>query len=186
MAVTSIFSHIYLAVQQRLAAVINKEKKVRFIEHNLGQLLDEQPQLTYPAVLIDMSDATFTAIGENVQTGEVIVKLSLVLKPHSDTNNLTPTQVRETGLKFYELEHLVHTLMQGWQPSYIYENVEQMPQNVFGKFARISARTNNSRADLRVRDLSYRIAFEDYSTQHAVYYAPASPVIDFEIEAGAS
>lgn len=172
----SVFSNLFLALQQRLGGLGGRDKTIRYIDHDLGQLLQEKPPLSYPAILIDMSEFNFKMLGRNVQTAEGIVKLRLVLSPHSATSSLTPIEQREKGLKFYEVEHAVHQALQQWQPVYLdEEGRDTIRSNYFGVLSRAEVRTDNKRADLRVRALSYRIAFEDYSTQQHTEMWPTPP-----------
>lgn len=176
------FSQLFLALQQRLSGLGGRDKTIRYIDHDLGQLLQEKPPLSYPAVLIDMGEFNYKMLGRNVQTAEGIVKLKLVLSPHSATSSLTPIEQREKGLKFYEVEEAIHQALQQWQPVYLIEGRDTIRPNYFGAFSRVEARTDNKRTDLRVCELSYRIGFEDYSTQYHTDMAPTPPfVIDTDL-----
>lgn len=179
----SIFSNLFLAVQQRLESLGGRDKTIRYIDHDQGQLLQEKPPLSYPAVLIDMGEFTFKMLGRNVQTGEGILKLRLVFAPYSATNSITPIEYREKGLRFYELEDAIHQALQQWQPVYLIEGRDTINPNYFGTLTRIETRTDNRRADLRVRELSYRITFEDHSTKRTTDMWPTPPlVIDSELQ----
>jgi hypothetical protein len=170
------FSQLFLALQQRLDSIGGRDKTIRYIDHDFAQLLQEKPPLSYPAVLIDMSDFNFKMLGRNVQTAEGIVKLRLVLSPYSATSNLTPIEQREKGLRFYEVEDAIHQVLQQWQPVYLVEGRDAIRPNYFGAFSRVEVRTDNKRADLRVRELSYRITFEDYGTQQSTGMWPTPPL----------
>jgi hypothetical protein len=122
-------------------------------------------------VLIDFEDFDFENLGENVQTacGTVVVRLGFA--PHSNSSKLTPATYQQQAIAYYDLEWLLHKAMQGWTPG-----------SDFGSLIRTSATTQKRTDSYRVRELRYSIAFEDYSAKHQQQYAPATIIVNDEIE----
>ena len=70
---------------------------------------------------------------------------------------------KEAALHFYDIEWDLHKILQAWDPG-----------DNFGHLDRISAITQARPDQLRVRELRYTIAFEDYSTKLEAFTAPAT------------
>jgi hypothetical protein len=189
------FSYFFLALQERIAALERRigaetEKVFRYVNHDLGTLDEGLPAISYPAVLIDMSNFRFTDMSSNVQQGQGEVLLKVVFAPYSSTCSLTPLTWKEKGLSYYDMEETLHRALQGWRPEYLVETapanpegdpptepvVEDMLQH-FGALDRASTTTENRRSDLRIRHITYSVAFEDWATKPVVEMADPLPLV---------
>jgi hypothetical protein len=187
------FSLLFLALQARIDTIVDSDnnKIFRTVDHDLGYLDEDIPPVNCPAVLIDMNSFKFSDMASNCQIAEGTVVFKIIFMPYSSTNTKTPLQWKEKGLNYYEIEEQLHQALQGWAPVYnvlvtpadpnaipptedVYKDVLA---DVFGAFDRVNARTSNKRKDLRIREITYSIEFEDYGTKPDVIYIPVTPVI---------
>ena len=171
-----IFSNLYLVLQSKLSAISG----IRFVAEDTGQLFDDQPAVLFPCIFINIDNVQFSNIAENCQMGMVYVVLKLVCDVYSDSSGNTPLSSKEKGLNYLAIESQIHQVIQGYSPSSDAVPVvspEAQPTgwaDVFGAFDRVSAVTNKQRPDLRIRELTYSLGFEDYSTANIITYAPAT------------
>jgi hypothetical protein len=179
----SINALLFLALQQYILSLrySNGTPVIRTVDHDLGFLEDDMPPLSYPAVLIDMSSFNFTNYSEHVQKAEGIITCRLVFAPYSGTNNHVPVDFVKKGLQYYEIEHIVHKALHTWSPQYLVDDSNVIPDDIFGSLIRTATKTDTSRRDLRVRNLSYRLAYEDYSTQRVIEYVAATLGLQMEM-----
>lgn len=170
---------LFLALQQRIASLTSGHAPVfRFIDHDLGQLDDDVPGIAYPAVLIDMPSFTYTDLGEHIQQAEGIITLRIIFAPYAATDSVTPVRTQLQALHYYDTEQQLHQLLHCWTPNYLLDDEDIIRPNFFGSLYRVSARTSDRRRDLRIRELSYRIVYEDHSMQHQYMTLPAEMEIN--------
>ncbi len=110
----SAFSKIYLALQDR---IINECKDVKWVEQDFGQdNHKERPNVAFPAVLIDFTDAKYDELGNGGQTCMLTVRLRLLLATFSQSYSVAPDEVREKALEYFETEKRLVDALHGWQP----------------------------------------------------------------------
>jgi hypothetical protein len=153
------FANLFLAVQTQIAAVAS----VKHVDQDLGQFEDERPPVTFPAVLIDVDNFIFSDAGENIQLANGQLILRIGFPPYSASSNVVPTQYKQSAINYYDIEYAIHAALQGWSPG-----------DAFGKLDRVSARTEKRTDNLRVRIVTYSIAFEDYDNAIAHSFIPAT------------
>lgn len=166
MPITSPFANFYLNTIERLST---EAPIVRYIEQDLGQMDNYpeggRPPVSFPCVLIDIDDTAFEEIGENCQLGEGILQVRVCQPTYSAANNLTPTEVRNTALNYYETEQQVHNALHGWAKDNI------------SKLVRVSAKLEKRNDEYRVRVMRYRFGMEDNSTARVRNSVARPPVI---------
>lgn len=167
----SLFALIFLSIQKR----INDTTPVRYIVEDSGQLKDEKPGLSYPAVLIAIEETSFNTGGANYQQGVLSVKVTVVTVPYSSTSNITPLEYRQKGLKYYDHEKQVHDTLQGWSPDFIVDGADVLG-DITGSLDRTKARMNRSRGDLRIRECVYSLGVDDFSNIVLPDMAPVNSV----------
>lgn len=168
----SLLALIFLSLQQRIIA----ETHVRHVNEDSGQLADEQPAISRPCVLISFQLSSFTGMAQNCQLGRVTVSLKIITEPHSSSANNTPDKFKKLALSAHEIEHEVHQALQGWSPGYLVED-EDILQDVTGSLTRISSQPDNSRADLRIRQVTYNLGIDDYGTHTWQEYVPVTGLL---------
>lgn len=165
------FKTLFLALQER---ILQEVEEIRYIDQDLGQLSEDRPPLSLPAVLIDFSDFDFEDLAENKQIGEGAVVVKLVFDVYSNSNNLTPEEWKNKALSFYDTEWSIFKALQGWKP--------HDPSWSYGYMMRTNVVTEGSYPGLRVRNLQFSISFEDdKAVTHYDSTTLPPPVIDSEL-----
>lgn len=163
------FANLYLAIQER---IIDEVPEILFVEQNFGQLDDYsnggRPPVQYPCALIDFQNFGFENMGENTQRAEGDITITLAFAQHGQTHNGQPDAWREAALNYYDIEWKLHKALQGWAPG--------NPDD-FGYLTRTSVVKDNRPLYVRLRTLTYRLAFEDYSTQPTQTTVVKPPVV---------
>jgi hypothetical protein len=156
------FANIFLAIQSYVAALTNNNVPlIRYIDQDKDQVhMQERPAVDFPFIFIEFDRWTFENAGENIQTAEGDIIITLGFAPYSDTSQVTPEQYKEMGLSYYDIEFQLHKALQGWVPSIAGSAIPYV-----GTLTRTSSVKDNRRPDIRMRKITYRCAFEDYSTQ---------------------
>ncbi len=188
-----LFANLYLVIQDKIKGLTHSNKPlIRFIAEDTGQLSDEVPAVTFPCILVNMDDARFTDLSENVQMGVVNIRLILVMEVYSSSSSITPQKPKEKALSYMDIESRLHKALQAWSPSDqdvpVQEDGQQPEgwEDIFGSLDRVEAKTNKQRDDLKVREITYSLGFEDYSCYDPGAYVPVTPDIttEFEIDTG--
>ncbi len=111
---TSIFSLLFLAIQQRLQAIQTGSPAAaafNFIDQDLGQLETRAPSGRYPvewpAITIDIEDSNFTNMSANTQQGVLNVCIRIGFPAFSSTEMNVPATYKNKALYYYDLEDLV-------------------------------------------------------------------------------
>ncbi|MES2701817.1 MAG: hypothetical protein V4649_04215 [Bacteroidota bacterium] len=162
------FAKLFLEVQEQIKREV---PAVAHIDQDLGQLSRSRPPVSWPCVLVDFENFRFKNLGENVQTAKGTVVLRLAFAPHSNTTAATPAPYKEQALSYYDIEWHLHKALHGWTPG-----------DEYGSMVRTSAITQDRADSYRVRELRYKIAFDDYSTKRELLYTRAAIVVQNEIE----
>ncbi|OJW78583.1 MAG: hypothetical protein BGO69_00935 [Bacteroidetes bacterium 46-16] len=153
----SAFANLFLLLQQR---VQDNVPAITYIDQDLGQInpgVEEFP-VTFPCLLIDFEDFKFKNLSEHVQTAEGTVLFKLGFSSYSSSAQMATEASKEAALNFYDIEWDLHKVLQGWDAG-----------DYYGHLDRSSAITQKRPDQLRVRELRYTIAFEDYSTKLETY-----------------
>lgn len=154
----AILKSLFTSLQDKLSDIKDDTGKNIFgiVDFDFGQLEDERPALSYPALLIDFSDVNWQQLAENCRTGDMLISIKLVFTPYSQTSNITNPTFKEKGLKYFELEKIVQSTLEGWTPN---------PPEVFSALTAEKVTTSKERTDLRIRVLTYSIGIDDYSNK---------------------
>lgn len=147
----SFYARLYLALQARIQTEL---PEIKWIEQDFGQDVfdDWRPNVAFPAVLIDFSNSTYTAMQGNIQLGEVKIQIRLLFAPFSQSYHKAPSAVKDKSLDYFEVEHRLFTTLQGWT------NGDCTP------LIREQARSNNrNEIGLRIRELTFSTEYEDWS-----------------------
>jgi hypothetical protein len=155
------FHTLFLAIQQQLQ---HEVLTLSHIAHDVGQLTEKsRPSVSWPCALIDFEEFTFTQLAENVQqaTGTIVIRLGF--STCSSTAHVAPAAVKQAAMAGYDTEWQVHRALQGWHPD----------AHFAGALQRTSARTQRRTDGYRVREVRYRISFDDYSTRTQQSYTAA-------------
>ncbi len=172
-------ANLFIALQNLISALTDGDGKKYFpyVDQELGQLEaytpGGRPPVSWPCVLIDIDNITYQPIGENAQTAIATVIFRLGFPPYSHSSNITPSDSRDKAIYYYQLEQILHQALQGKAPQLTVDD-EDILADVFGHFQRTSASTEAREDLIRVRVITYTIAFEDYSTKHRLQLTPSA------------
>jgi len=149
------FANFFLAIQARVQNVMPANT---YIDQDMGQLKNDKGTVrlpvTWPCVLIDFEDFEFENMADNVQAAKGTVVIRLGFAPASNSSATTPDEYKMLALSYYETEFMLHKALQGWSVG-----------DDYGNLCRTHADTQRRSDTIRVREIRYSIAFEDYSTQ---------------------
>lgn len=147
----SFFAKIFLDLQERITSEV---PEVKFIDQNIGQygFDDFKAKALFPCVLIDFPNTTYSALQGNIQLGVAAINISLMFDTYSQTYNIAPTEVKELGLSYLDIEQKIFKALQGWSTDY------------FTPLIRTDTKSQNRNdIGLRIRDLNFSTEFEDWS-----------------------
>ncbi len=181
-------AELFLHIQAKIATLTTSIDGVdqpcfRYIDQDLGQLEGSSGRyaVSWPCALIDIDDFIYTAISHNCQlaSGKVIIRIGF--PPLSGSHGSAPEEYRERAIFYYELEHILHHTLHGWKPANEYAaDAIPLPLQGFGVLNRIASKTARRKDNVRVREVTYAIAFEDYTTAppRLTTAIPANIIID--------
>ncbi len=101
---------LYLKIIELLGTV----PEIRHVDLQYGQLQEEQPPLSYPAVLVSMSQ-TSENIDDLYQIHTAQITLQLVCKMAGETNSLAPAARREQALAYLDVSEKLYKVLQGYE-----------------------------------------------------------------------
>jgi hypothetical protein len=146
----AVLANIFLNVQNRLSEL----PELKFIDQDLGQLeIDEvgerESPVAFPCSLFDIAEIRYTDNSFNSQQGEGILEVRLALLAYSAaTHYYKDNKHKQNALAYYNIEHRVNKLLQGWSNS-----------EYFNPLSRMSAQTERRKDNIRVRVLRYSFGF---------------------------
>lgn len=120
----------------KLIQLLSEIPELNYIDLNCGQLQEEKPPISYPAVLINLN-ANSTDIDGLFQLYTGTIELTIVCKLLSESNNNAPEEVREKSLRYLELTENIWKKLQGYNDAY------------FDKITHLTVRDQNIRKGLK-------------------------------------
>lgn len=140
------FANLFSELKTLLMAVSG----VRFVDLDWNQLDFENPPISYPAVLVDFPETSFSQFQRH-QNGRVLVRLKIIYASFTNTSSLTPGDLESTGLAFFELEQAIYEALQTKDASGLLADV----------LIRKSAITEKRDDGLRVRVVDFECSYID-------------------------
>lgn len=144
------FAHMYLEIMARIK---DQVPDISYINLDLGQLenYEDRPAVSFPCVLLDFDNFTFSDMLNNSQIAEGTVRVRLAFAPFSNTSSLTPQIAQAKGLNYLEIERNLYKALHGWDGT------------DFGALMRESVETEKREDPLRVRSMNFSTTFQDNS-----------------------
>lgn len=179
-------ANLFLAIQATIAALHDEQNKKYFpyVNQDFGQLEyytpPGRPAVAFPCVLIDIDETEWSSMSQNTQQGFTRIKLRIGFPPYSSSSNITPDDVKEKALYYHDLEQILHQALQGKAPVYLDDQDQDVLADVFGHFNRIHSVTEKREDFIRVRELTYTIGHDDFTTKRSYITVPAQPIITAE------
>ena len=142
---------LFLAIQARIQEQV---PEIKYIDQNLGQYMNEEfrKQMLFPCILVDFPVTNFSALQGNNQLGDATIMITLFHDIWNNTNNLTPTAVKEAGLNYLSIDQKVFMALQGWNPDFCTPLMRSQHKS-----------QNSNDIGLVVRETQFNTSFEDYS-----------------------
>lgn len=159
---------IFEAILQRLMTVPD----LRYIEQDLGQLenYDMRPAVSWPCALLEIDDFDFSDAENNlVQIAEGFLQVRIGLVKYTDSNNLTPANIRPNGYRYMEVADLVAKALHGWQPPGC------------TRLIRRNAVTEKRDDDIRVKVLRFAFSYKEDLAQAKAIAPRPSVVIETSV-----
>lgn len=146
----SYFAELYLDIQERIKSEVTE---IEWIEQDFGQDAYDKwrPNVAFPAVLIDFTNAEYDNIANEGQTAEVTVTLRLLVAPFEQSYEDAPLEVKQGALEYFELEHKLVRAIHGWSTEYTQPLIRK----------RITSHNRND-IGLRIRELQFTTAYQEY------------------------
>ena len=171
MELQSFFAQLLLKLQAHIKTEV---AEIRYINQDLGQLEVYDmgsPSVSWPCVLVDMSDTNYSDLHGGTQEANVCTILfRLGFNPFSQTSNLQPEEVRKLGLQYYEIEQKLYQALQGYDAD-----------GLMQPMTRTRMATEKREEDaFRVRVLIFTTSFEDDGARPVVN--TINPDLEMETE----
>lgn len=147
MPLNSPLANLYESLLARIKTTV---PGIRYISHELGQLEEPRPPVSWPCALIDFDEIEYSDQGNAPRQqagGRVVIRLGL--QAWSGLSSQKPEHVRAKGLEFLELEHQVAAALHYWAAP------------GFNRLLRRGAATEKRDDDVRVRVLTFEISYTD-------------------------
>lgn len=147
---TNYFGELFLQLQTKIKATC---PEIRWIDQDFGQLeeFEIRPEVSFPCVLIDFSEANYEEIATLAQIGNITISFRLGFAPFSHSSNITPLDVKQKALDYYRLEQKLYECLQGFETEF--------SQGLI----RTRAYSEKRQDALRVRVLQFTTSYEDLS-----------------------
>lgn len=117
---------------EKILELLGTVPDIKYVDLDYGQLQEEMPPLSYPAVLVRISESREDVDNlYQIVTGNIT--LTVIDKLLGESNSLAPQLAREKGLAYMQLNEKIYKALQGYKDSYY------------------SAFTNKSKADQLLR-----------------------------------
>ena len=106
---------IYKSIMARIQSTV---PEIKWIDLDTGQLefYNERPSVAFPSVLIDIEITQCQDLYQGVQLCNAIIGIRVAQNLQTGrTSNVTPKNVRQTGLQRYQLVEDVYRSLQSWE-----------------------------------------------------------------------
>lgn len=124
------------ALYLKLIELLSEIPEIKYVDLNCGQLQEEKPSISYPAVLINMNSNS-DDIDKLFQINTGNIELTIVCKMLSESNGNAPENVRERALAYLDITERIWKKLQGYS------------DNTFDSFTRKSSKEPNLRKGLK-------------------------------------
>lgn len=132
----------------KLFELLKEIPEIQYIDLNFGQIMEEKPPLSYPAVLIGTgirSTEDFQSIFQQVNASFSISIIDIA----GESNSLTDEKRRERALSYLDLQEKIYRKLQGFEDSH------------FEPFSRESSAEMNVRKGLRIVSDTYATGWKE-------------------------
>lgn len=135
----------------KLLELLKEIPQLKYIDLDTGQLMLEQPPISYPAALIEIDLPQAEDIGGNIQRCNVNFSIRIVTKALHETNGNAPAPVVKSSLEWLRLQNDVYKKLQGYCDANFYP------------FSRRSGKNEIMRIGLKTFALRFETSFHDHT-----------------------
>jgi hypothetical protein len=156
----SLFSNLFLALEQRIEATVPLIKGV-YPELSQTENYNGNPSV-WPCAFIDFTNLTYSELSGFIQGGSGELQCRIVFRVTDSSG--TAFLDTNTALSYYEAELTLHQALQGWTNGSI------------APLSRLRATTEERDDAFRVRVLTYSLHFQEYPVQAVTSEIPKPPL----------
>lgn len=135
----------------KLIDLLKEIPQLRYIDLDMGQLMQEKPPISYPAALIEIDMPQSEDITHKIQQCNLNFTVRLVTKALGETNANAPTPVIKSSLEWLRLQNEVYKKLQGFGNDQFYP------------FSRKSGKNEVIRTGIKIFALRFETSFHDHS-----------------------
>ncbi|MDV3793335.1 hypothetical protein CMU23_01470 [Elizabethkingia anophelis] len=99
---------------EKLIELLESIPEINYIDLDAGQLQEQNPPLSYPAILVSIEDDR-EDINKLNQSVDGKFTLTIINKLYSETNSLAPKEQRVKGLSHLKLVKAIQKKLQGYE-----------------------------------------------------------------------
>lgn len=134
---------------ERILEKLDEITEIKYSDLDFGQLMVEVPPISYPAILVSIDYPDTKNISRLLQEVRAVVKLTIVTKSLTETNNIAPKEIRSKGLEFLRLRQKVYKKFQG------------LGNDEFYPMERKAMRNETLRQGLKTTVIQFETSFHD-------------------------
>lgn len=103
-------------IYQKLKELLKEIEGIKYIDLDKGQMerYNQRPSVLFPAALIKITLPRCTDITTTVQDCTASITIRLAFDFTGDTSSLTPDDIEEESLAYFDLADEVYVKLQGW------------------------------------------------------------------------
>lgn len=98
----------------KLLILLSEVQEFRFIEQDFGQLMAENPPLSYPAALLKINITGTDDYDSDFQRNDASIDVMMIYKGIGELNSITPEEQRNKALSYYDSMDKAHEKLQGY------------------------------------------------------------------------
>lgn len=136
----------------KLLELLGEIPEIKYVDLNFGQLQEEKPALSYPAVLISLDANVTDDVSDTIQLMTGNFELLLCVKMLSESNSNAPEPAREKALEYFALSEKIYKKLQGYEDSN------------FDTFTRKTVRDQNIRKGLKTTAQRFETSWREIAS----------------------
>ncbi len=99
----------------QLLELLSEIPEIQYVDLNYGQLQEEKPPISYPAVLVNLSSQTLDDVQDIFQILSGTMELTVIYKMAGESNGNAPKEAQEQALAYLELSEKIYRKLQGFE-----------------------------------------------------------------------
>lgn len=92
-------------------------------------LVENSYPIPFPCVLIDFPSYRPETVGQNVQNGNLLIRLRIAFRIYNDMQDIAPAASQASGLTILKTLNTIYAALQGWAGSNHYNELERIDQS---------------------------------------------------------